>query len=302
MSESRSSLEKASVTAPPDRIETIPLGLRWINDAFTVAPIAGGLAMRIADMTKAKAALRVMRDAKIPATMTHLILRACALVLAKNPQWHQLVCNYKVLTPGQVDIGLSLAGQTTYAPVVVIYGVDQKPLSALVPFVIDAIDAAVLKERVDLENMRRQMWLIPFGFMRRFIIRMLGKSIWFRRKLVGTFQVSILPAVDFFAPLLFYTGSLLAVSALRDRVVAVDGEAVVRPTVWLSLCADHGSTDGLRCAELLEAIKDMLESDVLMTEAREASEARRALPNGAGRALVASPPEADCRQLTEKAV
>ena len=120
--------------------------------------------MRIADMTKAKAALRVMRDAKIPATMTHIILRACALVLARNPQWHQLVCNYQVLTPGQVDIGLSLAGQTTYAPVVVIHGVDQKPLSALVPFVIDAIDAAVLKERVDLENMRRQMWLIPFGF------------------------------------------------------------------------------------------------------------------------------------------
>src|SRR5450432_2889015 len=58
-------------TQPKDRIERIPLGLRWINDAFDVSPTAAGFGLLLVDMTKAKAALRMMRDARIPATITH---------------------------------------------------------------------------------------------------------------------------------------------------------------------------------------------------------------------------------------
>src|SRR5271165_6153987 len=90
----------------PDRIERVPLGWRWIEDAFQVAPTAGGFVVCLADMTRARAALRLMRDAKIPATMAHLVVRACALVLARNPEWHRMTCNYRRLTPGAVDIGL----------------------------------------------------------------------------------------------------------------------------------------------------------------------------------------------------
>jgi 2-polyprenyl-6-methoxyphenol hydroxylase-like FAD-dependent oxidoreductase len=46
-------------------------------------------------------------------------VRACAIALARNPHLHQIVCRYRRITPGTVDIGLSQAGQTTYAPVVV---------------------------------------------------------------------------------------------------------------------------------------------------------------------------------------
>src|ERR1019366_10023347 len=99
-----------------DRIEKTPIGLRWIDDAFHVLPTAGGFVMCLADMTRARAAIRLMRDARIPVTMAHLGVRACALVLARNPQWHRLVCNYRRLTPATVDIGLSMAGRTTYAP------------------------------------------------------------------------------------------------------------------------------------------------------------------------------------------
>ena len=280
LSETSRSIEKAPAESTPDRLERIPLGLRWINDAFHEAPMAGGFAQNLVEMTQAKAALRLMRDAKIPVTMTHIIVRACALVLARNPQWHQMVCNYRRLTPGGVDIGLSMAGVTSYAPVVVLPGVDRKPLSALVPAVIEAVDAAVIKEKHDLQVMQKQMWLIPFGFLRRFILRCLNRSLWFRRRLVGTFQVSVLPTVDLVAPLLFYTGCLLGVGAVRDRVVAVAGQPVVRPTVWLTVCVDHAAMDGVRAGGLLEAIKGVLEGDELVREAREACEASRAAVTG----------------------
>jgi hypothetical protein len=252
----------------PDRVERIPLGHRWFNDAFAVAPAAAGVAMNIVDMTQAKLARRILREKNVPATMTHILVRACALALARNPHLHQTVCHYKRFLSGTVDIGLSQAGQTTYAPVVVLPAVNRQPLGALVPSIIAACDAAADKEAVDLEAMRRWMWIVPFGFLRRFILRRLGGFFWFRRRLVGTFQVSVLP-VDFFAPFLFYTGSVLAAGALRDRMIVVKGQGVVRPTMSISICADHGALDGSRACELLEAVQAVLEGDDLVREARE---------------------------------
>ncbi len=297
MGESSRALERTR----QDQIEKVPFGWRWLIDAFDVIPRAGGFAQQLADMTQAKTALRLMRDARIPATMAHLIVRACALVLARNPQWHQMMATYRRLTPDSVDIGLSLAGRTTYAPVVVLPAVDQKPLSVLIPTIIEAIDRAVDKEAHDLEIMRKYFWLVPFAFLRRFITRCLGRSLWFRRRLVGTFQVSILPQVDAFAPFIFYTGSLLAAGAIRDRVVAIDGRPVVRPTMWLTLCAEHGAMDGARAAELVDAIKEMLESDELVREARDACETRRALGNGASEPTTIAPAAATARPDTPRA-
>ncbi|HEY5146522.1 MAG TPA: 2-oxo acid dehydrogenase subunit E2 [Polyangiaceae bacterium] len=264
-----SSALASGASSRPDRIERIPLGLRWINDAFDVAPTAGGFAMNLVDMTQAKLARRILREANLPATITHLLVRACALALDRNPHLHQTVCGYDRVTPGSVDIGLSQAGQTTYAPVVVLPRVNRRALSELVPEIMLACDAAMERELVDLAAMRRWLWIVPFGFLRRFVLRRLSAFFGFRKRLVGTFQVSVLP-VDCFAPFLFYSGSVLAAGALRDRVVAVDGHPVVRPTTWLSLCADHGSLDGSRAAELLEAIQAVLEGDELVGEARDA--------------------------------
>ena len=48
---------------------------------------------------------------------------------------------------------------------------------------------------------------------------------WYRRKLVGTFQVSAVPTVDAGVPLQFYSGSILSFGRPRDSVVAVDGRS-----------------------------------------------------------------------------
>src|SRR5260370_36357258 len=120
-------------SARADRLERIPFGERWVPDAWELFHVPGGFGLLFADMTKVKKALRILRDAKIPATYPHLIVRAVAIGYARNAEEFKLICNYQRLTPGQLDIGLSMAGQTAYAPVVVLRAVDQKPLSALVP-------------------------------------------------------------------------------------------------------------------------------------------------------------------------
>jgi hypothetical protein len=61
------------------------------------------------------------------------------------------------------------------------------------------------------------------------------------------------------------------VGGVRERPVVVEGRVVPRPTSWLTLCADHGALDGQRAADLLASIKDVLQSDELVREAREAT-------------------------------
>jgi hypothetical protein len=262
--------------ASADAMESLPLGDRWFPDAFQVMRVPGGFASRIVDMTQAKVALRSLRERGRRATFTHLIVRAAALALARHPELHQMVCTYRRLTPGAVDIGLSMAGQTIYAPVVVLPAVDRQPLGVMVPAMNEAISASREKETRDLANLRRRGWWVPFGFLRRLLLRWFQGAFWFRRRLAGTFQVSCLGDVDVAAPFLFYTGSILSAGSVRDRVVALGGQPVVRPTVWLTVCVDHAAMDGRRAAKLLKAIKGVLESDELVREAREAAPLRGA--------------------------
>ncbi len=257
-----------SLAIPPvDRVDRVPLGERWLLDGFEVIPPAGGYVLLFIDMSKARQTLAALRQRGLPATYTHLIVRATALALLRHPETHQLVCNYRRNVPGQVDIGLSVAGQTSYAPVFIIPGADRMPLRELVPFVVEGVKATRLKEGKDLAGLRRQGWLIPFGFIRRFILRQLQKSFWFRRKLAGTFQVSCMSSIDSVVPFSFYSGGALGAGRVADRVIAVDGAPAVRPTMCVTVTINHQSIDGRLAGVLVNGVKDILEGDELLAEA-----------------------------------
>jgi NADPH:quinone reductase-like Zn-dependent oxidoreductase/pyruvate/2-oxoglutarate dehydrogenase complex dihydrolipoamide acyltransferase (E2) component len=264
----------AELARPADQIDTIPMGERWLADGFRVIPTAGGFAQRMVDMTHATEALRALGEVGLHGTFTHVVVRAAALALARNPRLHESVIGYRKLTPGAVDIGLSMAGQTTYAPVVVLPAVDRTSLRALVDVVGAATAAARLKEAHDLQNLRRVGWVTPFGFFRRFVIRMLQRSFWFRRRIVGTFQVTSVPTADLAVPLQFYAGSILSFGRVHSSVVAVGGAVEVRPMLSLTICVEHVTTDAMRAGALLSEIASILESEELVDEARGAASDR----------------------------
>ena len=163
-------------------------------------------------------------------------------------------------------MGLSVAGQTSYAPVLVIPAADRTALPELVPFINEGAAQTRQKEQRDLAGMRKNGFWIPFGFLRRWILRQLNKSFWFRRKLTGTVQVSCMSSVDIVIPLLFYTGCALAAGRVADRVAAVDGAPAVRPMMWLSVAFDHQTMDGMRAGVILNAMRETLEGEELWRE------------------------------------
>ncbi len=282
-----------AIEVRPDRIERIPMGERWFTDAFRLIPPAGGFAQRAADVSSLLKATQILNEAGVRATLTHAMIRAAALALARNPELHQMVCGYRRLTPGSVDIGMSMAGKTAYAPVVVLHGTDWAPLGALVSKVEESIAAARAKEEVDLANLKKVGWTTPIGFLRRLSIRIMQEMFWYRRKIVGTFQVTCVPTADVTVPLQFYTGGILSFGRPLDTVVAVDGRPAVRPMLTLTVAVDHVALDGMRAAALLEEIIAVVESDELVEEARQAVRSgEAALPESGVKAL---PPAAVSR-------
>ena len=70
----------------------------------------------------------------------------------------------------------------------------------------------------------------------------------------GTFTISNLGMYDvdaFTAIIVPPQAAILAVGAVVDRVVAVDGRAAVRPMMNVTLSCDHRVVDGARAAEFL---------------------------------------------------
>jgi pyruvate dehydrogenase E2 component (dihydrolipoyllysine-residue acetyltransferase) len=78
----------------------------------------------------------------------------------------------------------------------------------------------------------------------------------------GTFTISNLGMYgieQFVAVLNPPQAAILAVGATEDRVVAVDGEIVVRPRMEVTLTCDHRAVDGATGADFLRDVKAFLE-------------------------------------------
>jgi pyruvate dehydrogenase E2 component (dihydrolipoamide acetyltransferase) len=78
----------------------------------------------------------------------------------------------------------------------------------------------------------------------------------------GTFTISNLGMYGverFFAVLNPPQVAILAVGAIEDRVVAEDGQPVVRPRMDLTLSCDHRGVDGATAAEFLRTLRQLLE-------------------------------------------
>jgi pyruvate/2-oxoglutarate dehydrogenase complex dihydrolipoamide acyltransferase (E2) component len=212
-----------------------------------------------ADMTNALGRLERMRREGVHATPTHLLVHAVARALHANPQLHQILAGVRRHRPARVDIGLSVAGDTFVAPVLVIEGADSLTVSEIAAFIARRTPEVRLSDQKMLAALRQWGWLLPFGFLRRALLRLLFTSGTFRRKGAGTFQVSTVPT-DWALTSTFSTAGVLVAGQVASRAIAINGQAVVRPVMVLTLSGDHGVWDGRAAARFLSSVKTELET------------------------------------------
>jgi pyruvate/2-oxoglutarate dehydrogenase complex dihydrolipoamide acyltransferase (E2) component len=245
------------VTLPRD--EPLDYAERWLRDGLRVLRPAFSALQITVDMTNALRRLEELRRAGVQATTTHLLIRAAARALAANPDLHQVIAGSRRHRPFRIDIGLSVTGETFVAPVLVLEGANEKSVAEIAAETARRVPDVRRADQQMLRALRTWGWLLPFGFMRRTLLRLLFTSPTFRRKGAGTFQVSTVPG-DWALTSSFATAGVLVGGQVWSRVIAIDGQPAVRPVMTLTLSSDHGVWDGRAVGRLLAAVKSELES------------------------------------------
>lgn len=174
----------------------------------------------------------IEKSQSVKLTHSDLLVALVAKVLRKHPRMNASWSGSSARQNADINIALAMAVEDgVVAPV--IPNADKTALGEL-----------ALRRR-DLSERARRNKLRPDDFAG------------------GTFTISNLGmfGVDAFTAIIIPPqAAILAVGAIADRVVAVNGQPEVRPMLTLSLSSDHRMVDGARAAgfmrDLVEAIRD----------------------------------------------
>jgi pyruvate dehydrogenase E2 component (dihydrolipoamide acetyltransferase) len=183
--------------------------------------------------------LTAARDAMLPAvekshavkiTFTDLIVRAAAGTLKRHPRLNASWTGDSITLHSEVNIALAMA-------------VENAVVTGVIPHADEVPVADIAVRRRDLVQ-------------RATVGRLRPEDVG-----GGTFTISNLGMYDvdaFTAIIVPPQAAILAVGAVADRVVAVDGKAVVRPMMTVTLSCDHRVVDGARAAEFLRDLVSAL--------------------------------------------
>lgn len=167
-------------------------------------------------------------DLKI--TFTDLLVKLVAATLKQHPHANGMWNGQSVIFNKQINVGLAVA-------------VDE---GLIVPVIHEADTlgmSAIAKRRQELLERVRSNKLQPNDLME------------------GTFTISNLGmyGIDEFSAIVNPPqAAILAVGKINERIVPVDGQAVIRPMISLSLSCDHRAIDGARGAQFLDTLADFI--------------------------------------------
>jgi pyruvate dehydrogenase E2 component (dihydrolipoamide acetyltransferase) len=164
-------------------------------------------------------------------THTDLLIVVCAAALVEHPRVNATWRDGAVQYQDSINVGIAVATEESLI-VPVVHGADRLELKA------------VAQSRGDLVARARDRKLRPADVND------------------GTFTISNLGmfGVDAFHAIVNTPqAAILAVGRILDRIVAVDGEPAVRPTMTVSLSFDHRVVDGAEGARFLDTLAALVE-------------------------------------------
>jgi pyruvate dehydrogenase E2 component (dihydrolipoamide acetyltransferase) len=172
------------------------------------------------------------RTAGIKVTHTDLLVSFCATALSKHPRMNASWTGDAIKTNPAINVALAMA-------------VDNAVVTAVVHHADKLSIAEIAARRRELTERSRASKLQPADITgATFTISNLGMYH------IDRFTAIIVPP----------QAGILAVGAIADRVVAVDGKPAVRPMMTLTLSCDHRVVDGARGAEFLNDVVEGIQT------------------------------------------
>ena len=176
----------------------------------------------------------IQRRYGVEVTVTDLLVKAVAIALSEHPEANAAWGGSGYSLNGTVNMGLAVAMNDGLV-VPVIQGANSLSLGQI------AQRRAALVEKA-----RNGQLTLPELEGGSFTLSNLGMFG------IDLFQAIVNPP----------QAAILAVGRIKDRVVAVDGQPAVRPTMFVSLSSDHRILDGAMAAKFLARVVQLLEDPV----------------------------------------
>jgi pyruvate dehydrogenase E2 component (dihydrolipoyllysine-residue acetyltransferase) len=174
--------------------------------------------------------LEIERSHQIRITHTDLLVALAARVLLKHPRLNASWSAEGIRLHDHVNMGIAIA-------------VNDGVVAAVIPNAHTASLAEISVQRRDISERARAGKLRPADIAD------------------ATFTISNLgmyPVDQFSAIITPPQAAILAVGGIADRVVAVQGQPVVRPMMTLTISCDHRVADGARAALFLRDLADAI--------------------------------------------
>lgn len=192
---------------------------------------------RAVDMSEVARLRERLKAAEVPVSYNDVVLKATAFALRRHPVINSALTDEGLIEFGRVNVGIAVA-------------IDG---ALVVPVLKDADMRSLAEIRAE---------------SRRLAEAARGGTLTADEMSGGTFSVSNLGmyGVDSFTAIIDVPQTaILAVGAVKDRVVPVDGAPAIRPICELSLTYDHRVVDGAPAAEFLQTVTRVLENPYLLS-------------------------------------
>ena len=177
----------------------------------------------------------IERSHGVKVTHTDLLVAIAARALTKHPRLNASWTAGGIVSHDEVNIALAMA-------------VENAVVTAVIPRADRAAVADIAVRRRDLAERARAGRLQPADIA--------GAT--FTISNLGMFEVDAFTAI-----IVPPQAGILAVGAIRDRVVPVDGQPAVRPMMSMTLSCDHRVVDGAGAAEFMGDLATAIRSPQL---------------------------------------
>lgn len=234
---------------------------RWMRDGLRVVESFGGCYSLLIDMSACAANRERLKLEGNPVKYASVIVCAAAKALSRHPKLQVLLAGNRKLSGSNIDVCISIAGDEIITPVVIVEDASHKTVYEIGHELLRKTPQARSEAAKVRELLMTWGWLVPFGFLRRQLLKFLLAKIWYRRRMSGTFQVTILPGLDFLAAQIFNTAAILAVGGIAERPLVVNGEVKARLTAPFTCSIDHKQWNGENAAIFLTELRTILERE-----------------------------------------
>jgi pyruvate/2-oxoglutarate dehydrogenase complex dihydrolipoamide acyltransferase (E2) component len=227
---------------PAETVQTMT-GVERTHYAAMKAISADGLSacvVRSMDCSAALAFLAERKAAGKPLTFTALVVRALGRTLTKYPRFGWMARGWKLVRPSTADIGCSVGSTAAVAPVVVIRDAGAKNADAINEELARLAKEAREREKAELAKIERLARLMPIRWLFKLGVWLVVRSQRFKRRNLGTFQISVMNYTDVDFVVTSTTGvNTMIVGTIKERPVVENGRVVVRPISYLALHVNH---------------------------------------------------------------